>query len=111
MVRQINIKIIGAFWIGLMLVSASYGQQLPFYGQYLHNPFVYNPSLTGSSGIPSAFLIHRSQWLDIPGKPVTTSLTLDGPIKEKNIGLGMNLFADKTDFSERIGGKGPKTES
>jgi type IX secretion system PorP/SprF family membrane protein len=103
MLVQINRKIFGVLLIGLILVSTGHSQQLPFYGQYLHNPFVYNPSLTGNSGIPSAFLIHRSQWLDIPGQPVTTSLTLDGPIKEKNIALGMNLFADKTDFSERIG--------
>jgi len=90
--------IILLFFTGLL-----YSQQIPLYSQYYFNPFVYNPAMTGSGDKANAFLINRSQWTDIPGAPVTTALTIDGPIKPKKVGLGISLFNDATGFMERIG--------
>jgi type IX secretion system PorP/SprF family membrane protein len=86
-----------------MVMGAAGAQQLPLYSQYHSNPFIYNPSLTGTKEDAHAFLMHRSQWKDIPGAPVTSLLTVDGPIHEKNIGLGLTLFNDVTDITERMG--------
>jgi len=86
-----------------MLIPTSNAQQVPLYGQYFYNPFIYNPALTGSDDVTNVFLIHRAQWLDMPGHPTTTALTLDGAIKPKKIGVGMSIYSDKTDFTDRIG--------
>ena len=86
------------FFAGLL-----YSQQIPLYSQYYFNPFIYNPAMTGSGDKANVFLINRSQWTDIPGAPVTTALTLDGPIKLKKVGLGISLFNDATGFMERMG--------
>lgn len=86
-----------------MVIGAAGAQQLPLYSQYYANPFIYNPSLTGTGDEAEAYLMHKSQWKDIPGAPVTSLLSVDGPIREKNIGLGLTLFNDVTDITERMG--------
>jgi type IX secretion system PorP/SprF family membrane protein len=95
-----KIILTGAFGIAMVAASA---QQLPLYSQYFSNPFIYNPSFTGMTDDTKAFLMHKSQWKDMPGAPVTSLLSVDGPIREKNVGLGLTLFNDVTDITERMG--------
>lgn len=78
-------------------------QQLPLFSQYYYNPFIYNPAFTGTAETNNAYLIHRSQWKDMPGSPTTYALTIDGNVKEKEIGLGLSLFNDQTDIFSRTG--------
>ena len=81
------------------------GQQVPFYSQYFFNPFIYNPSFTGQSGETRAFLSHRNQWTGFQGAPVTSIMTIDGPIKGDKAGLGINMFSDRTDILVRSGAR------
>lgn len=85
------------------MIGTTYAQQLPLYSQYHAIPFLQNPSLTGNTDNMNISLIHKSMWKDIPGAPVTSALTIEGPIQEKNIGLGGILFNDVTDITQRIG--------
>lgn len=78
-------------------------QQLPLFSQYYYNPFIYNPAFTGTDEMTNTYLIHRSQWKDMPGAPVTYALTIDGSVKEKEIGLGLSLFNDQTSIFSRTG--------
>lgn len=78
-------------------------QQLPLFSQYYYNRFLYNPAFTGQEDQANAYLIHRSQWKDVPGAPVTYALTADGPVKSKEIGLGLSLFNDQTSIFNRTG--------
>jgi type IX secretion system PorP/SprF family membrane protein len=78
-------------------------QQLPLFSQYYYNPFVINPGFTGMSDQTQAYLIHRSQWKDMPGAPVTYALTVDGPVQSEKIGLGMSLFNDQAGMFKRTG--------
>lgn len=78
-------------------------QQLPLFSQYYYNPFIYNPGFTGMNDRAHAYVVHRSQWKDIPGAPVTYALTLDGPVWDKKVGLGLSLFSDQTDILSRNG--------
>lgn len=87
----------------IFLYVNSNAQQLPLFSQYYYNPFVYNPGFTGTSDMTNTYLIHRSQWKDIPGAPVTYALTIDGSVKEKEIGLGLSLFNDQTSIFNRTG--------
>lgn len=80
-------------------------QQVPFYSQYFFNPFIYNPSFTGQSGETRAFLTHRNQWTGIQGAPVTSILTIDGPIQGEKAGLGLNMYSDRTDILVRSGAR------
>ncbi|MBL4752809.1 MAG: PorP/SprF family type IX secretion system membrane protein [Flavobacteriales bacterium] len=96
-------KLFIAVLILVVLTPMLRAQQVPLYQQYFYNPFVYNPAYAGSSDAANVFLIHRAQWSDIPGQPLTTAITFDGPLKPKKIGLGVNLYSDKTDITSRVG--------
>lgn len=85
------------------LASVSSAQQLPLFSQYYYNPFIYNPGFTGSDEKANAYAIHRSQWKDIPGAPVTYALTVDGPVWDNKVGLGLSLFSDQTALLQRNG--------
>lgn len=87
----------------LLSGSVTYAQQIPQYFQYYANPFIYNPAFTGSEEDVNTYLIHRSLFQDIPGAPVTNALTIDGPIREKNVGLGLSLYTDNSDMVNRMG--------
>jgi type IX secretion system PorP/SprF family membrane protein len=87
----------------LAIAGVASAQQLPLYSQYYAIPFLQNPSLAGNTEFVNASLIHKSMWKDIPGAPVTSAFTLEGPIQEKNIGLGGVLFSDVTDITQRTG--------
>lgn len=99
-------KLILTGTVALFLVNSASAQQIPFYSQYFNNPLVYNPALTGSSEQSNVWLTHRSQWTKIPGAPVTNALTLDGPLSDQNMGLGLSLYSDVTDITTRTGASG-----
>jgi len=96
-------KLFTAVLLLIVLTPMLRAQQVPLYQQYFYNPFVYNPAYAGSGDAANVFLIHRAQWSDIPGQPLTTAITFDGPLKPKKIGLGVNLYSDKTDITSRVG--------
>jgi len=94
-------------YISLVLVAATMltaeAQQLPLYSQSYFNPFLYNPATTGVNEGTNAYLIHRRQWTGIPGSPVTNAFTVDGFFEDKNVGLGLAIFNDVQDITERLG--------
>lgn len=81
----------------------STAQQLPVFSQYYYNPFLYNPGFTGTDEKANAYVIHRSQWKDMPGAPTTYAITVDGPVWENKVGVGLSLFSDQTDMLSRNG--------
>ncbi len=63
----------------LSVYSAS-AQQRPHYTQYVLNPVIINPALTGVENYVDLKLSARDQWVGLNGAPKTTYLTLHGPI-------------------------------
>jgi type IX secretion system PorP/SprF family membrane protein len=61
----------------------------PVYSQYLQNGMVVNPAYTGSRGALSAFLSYRLQWMGISGSPVFQSVSLNTPLKNDKVALGV----------------------
>lgn len=59
-------------------------QQKPHYTQYILNQYVVNPALTGIENYVDLKLSHRHQWVGIQDAPVTSYLTLHGPIGKKD---------------------------
>jgi type IX secretion system PorP/SprF family membrane protein len=81
----------------IALVSAlpSFAQQDPQYSLYMFNPLGVNPAYAGSREVLSGVLIHRSQWIGLEGAPETQVLSLNSPLKNKNMGLGLQIVNDK----------------
>lgn len=84
------------FIVGVQLFSTSlFSQQAPMFTNYMVNTLSVNPAYAGSRDALSLTAIHRSQWLDFQGAPMTQNLTLHAPITAKHIGIGMSLSNDK----------------
>jgi type IX secretion system PorP/SprF family membrane protein len=62
--------------------------------QYMFNGLFLNPAYAGTHPYWSATVLHRSQWVNFPGAPKTNLLAVDGPIKDKNMGLGFMVTND-----------------
>ncbi len=61
---------------------------------YMFNPLQYNPAYAGSRGDLSVTGVVRSQWIGVGGAPKSQFLSMNSPIKLKNMALGFNLCND-----------------
>ena len=78
-------------------------QQDAMYTQYMFNSLAINPAYAGSRNVISTTLLYRNQWLGIDGAPETTTFTIDAPIRDNKIGLGLQIFNDKLGISNTTG--------
>jgi type IX secretion system PorP/SprF family membrane protein len=86
-------KIIGLI---LMIISLNVNaQQDAQFTQYMFNTININPAYAGSRGVMSVFALHRSQWIGLDGAPVTNTVSINTPINQSNVGLGLSLVNDK----------------
>jgi type IX secretion system PorP/SprF family membrane protein len=87
----------------LIACTAGIAQQLPQYSQYMLNEMAINPAVAGRDDFAEVRSNNRHQWLGITDAPRTYMLTLQGPIKDKHMGLGMNLYTDIVGPTRRTG--------
>lgn len=81
--------------IVVTITQQAFGQQRAHFTQYITNELVINPAYAGAEEALSVALLHRSQWSDIEGAPVTQSFTAHSLFKSKNVGLGLSVINDK----------------
>lgn len=63
--------------------------------QYMFNEMYINPAYTGSKDAMAINLTHRQQWVNFPGRPITTSFTLHGPLANNKMGLGLSVLNEQ----------------
>lgn len=100
------IKQIFIFAILSILLFEVTAQQLPQYSQYLINDYVLNPAIGGSKAYYETKSNHRFQWIGITDAPRTFILSMHGPLKAENMGVGGYLFTDVTGPTSRVGAYG-----
>jgi len=69
-------------------------QQDPMFTQYMHNPVSINPAYAGSSGTLNFVSMHRQQWVGMDGAPKTLTLSVNSPLFNYNVGVGLSLIYD-----------------
>ena len=72
----------------------------PVYSQYLQNGLLINPAYAGSRGALSTFLSYRMQWMGIPDAPVFQTVSLNAPMKNDKVGLGLMAQFMKFGFTK-----------
>lgn len=88
----------------LLLVSVSLiAQQDAMYSQYMFNMLAVNPAYAGNREVLSITGLSRTQWVGMEGAPVSNTLSFDAPIKNKQIGLGIQLFNEKIGVTSSTG--------
>ena len=105
--RNIQQYIVGLLFVVVAgVLNVSQAQQLPQYSQYLINDYVMNPGITGNKDYFEAKTNHRFQWVGLTDAPRTFILSMHGPIKAENMGVGGYLFTDITGPTSRVGAYG-----
>lgn len=79
-------------------------QQDVMYTQYMFNTLAINPAYAGSRNVTSATALYRNQWTGIDGAPKTGTITLDAPILNKRLGIGVQFITDKLGITQTNGG-------
>ena len=83
-------------FFALMLVGAvGYAQQDAQYTQYMYNTININPAYAGSRGVMSIFGLYRTQWVGLDGAPVTSTASINTPIENTNLGVGLSVVSDR----------------
>ncbi len=74
----------------LLLPIKNYAQQNPQFSQYLQNPLVLNPAITGAEDFLDITLGYRNQWTGFKGAPKTGTLSFHTP---------MSVLTDRRSYS------------
>ncbi|MBB1138229.1 type IX secretion system membrane protein PorP/SprF [Myroides sp. WP-1] len=80
--------------LGLLGITQTYGQQDPQYTQYMYNHSNINPAYAGSREGVHIFGLYRTQWVGLEGAPKTATLSVNTPLGESGLGLGVNFTND-----------------
>lgn len=74
---------------------AGFAQQDAQFTQYMYNTININPAYAGSRSAMNIFGLYRTQWVGLDGAPETSSFSLNTPLNNSNLGLGVSLVNDK----------------
>lgn len=106
-----------AFVLFIIGFESMYSQQDSQFTQYMYNTVNINPAYAGSRGVMSIFGLYRNQWVGLDGAPVTSTASLNTPIGNSNIGLGLSFIndrigpSDETSISADVSYSIPTSES
>jgi type IX secretion system PorP/SprF family membrane protein len=91
-----NLKTIFAtIFLGVFSLCAV-AQQDAGFTMYFFNPVYVNPAYAGSREAFSGTMVHRSQWVGMPGAPTTQSLSIHSRIPYSRVGLGLQVYNDES---------------
>jgi type IX secretion system PorP/SprF family membrane protein len=90
--------------IGLFAGTAVTAQQRPYYTQYIMNNYIINPAVAGIENYWDVKASHRLQWVGLQDAPVTTYLTIHGPLKK-------NDYERESATSFHASGQNPRGEA
>ena len=97
-------KIIVIVVLSCLSQLTAFAQQDAQFSQYIFNSLAINPAYAGYKEELSLSLLHRNQWVGLPGSPKTQSLLIDGAFfKNKNVGLGLSIINDKIGLQSQTG--------
>src|SRR5690554_7431778 len=60
----------------------------------MYNTVNINPAYAGSRGSLSIFGLHRTQWAGLDGAPTTNAFSINTPIANSKLGMGVSFIND-----------------
>ena len=67
----------------------------PMFTQYMNNEMFINPAYAGAKEALAFTLLHRQQWVGFPGRPITTTFSINAPLYQNKMGLGLAFLNEK----------------
>ncbi len=77
--------------IFLIETSAVLGQIVTTPTQYIFNPMTINPACAGGQEALNLSMLYGKQWVGVDGAPTTLRLSVDAPLFQQKVGLGVIL--------------------
>ena len=97
--KQYSLIFKGLMWFFLIFLigfhTDLYAQQDPVFNQYMNNLLTIQPAYAGMSGYVNVTALSRIQWVGFDGAPNTNTLTIQGPFRKYNVGLGFSIINDR----------------
>ncbi len=90
MKRIIFISVV--LFAGMIHSVNCYSQHDPMFTNYMWNEMFINPAYAGSRDAVSFVALSRQQWVGIDGAPSTQTLSVQGPLFENKVGLGLGFM-------------------
>jgi type IX secretion system PorP/SprF family membrane protein len=90
--------------LGVFTCSVLSAQQRPYYTQYIMNNYIINPAVAGIENYWDVKASHRMQWVGLQDAPVTTYLTIHGPLHKSD-------YERETATSFHASGSNPRGEA
>lgn len=87
--------------IGVVLRGSA--QQKPHYTQYILNQYIINPAISGIENYVDIKASHRHQWVGLQDAPITTYITIHGPMGKKDYRTSATSY--------RVPGENPRGKS
>jgi type IX secretion system PorP/SprF family membrane protein len=102
---KFNLNIKKGLGILVLVIAAnvSFGQQDPMYTQYFFNTQTINPAYAGSWQSLGFMALARHQWTGWDGAPQTYTFSMQAPMKNEKVGLGLNVISDNVFKEKRFG--------
>ena len=97
MIRRLYIS--GIFCTLISVIGLSQQEQL--YTQFMYNKLGLNPAFAGNHESVAVSAIVRNQWIGFEGAPNTQTASLNAPLANQKIGLGLNLTRNTIGISEK----------
>jgi type IX secretion system PorP/SprF family membrane protein len=96
--------IVSCIFFLVLGVSITSAQQRPYYTQYIMNNYIINPAVAGIENYWDVKASHRMQWVGLQDAPVTTYLTIHGPLKK-------SAYENSTATSFKARGENPRGQA
>ncbi|WKK78925.2 PorP/SprF family type IX secretion system membrane protein [Marivirga arenosa] len=77
------------------IASTAFSQQKSVLSQYRFNQLIINPAYAGHKNDLTVNLLHRNQWVNLEGAPVSNIASVHTGIKDKHSGFGLT-FVDES---------------
>jgi type IX secretion system PorP/SprF family membrane protein len=79
----------------ILSINTIRAQYDAMFTQYMFNEMFINPAYAGSKEALAVTALHRQQWVSFPGRPVTTTFSMHGPLFNNKMGLGLSVLNEK----------------
>lgn len=79
----------------LLFIPKGWSGQDPLYTQFMTNPYLINPALTGTYNYYQIIANNRLQWVKFPDAPLTNTITMYGPMVNQPMGVGGYIMQDR----------------
>ena len=89
--------------MALSFPNSLLAQQLPLYSEYMFNTFEINPAYAGARDAIQITSMFRKQWTGFKSAPQSTFFSIDMPIPDKRVGLGIKIVDDRDEITKTIG--------